>query len=334
MNMTHAVVAAGATILLSTVAFAQTIDQWEPVHSESVLPSCAAQSDRTPSAWLGYSDGAVYFTSYADVDKPSWTRMDKGTMRGGPFDMGFSKTITAIASADSYDEYYAYVAMHSEKYYSQLYRVMYSRNGIHWTNLSDANFVGIQGVSVNPIENYRVYVTTSQGVRYSLDSGTTWQSATTGDPLTPPSNAAISAVAATRGVSQRLVLVGCDNGEIWSVTGAQSPDAKWTRLDQSSDMSLPHRAVTRIQMDPKDQSGQTFLVVYGGSSDQSVWLTRSGVSGLHALETPVLGGGYAFPTTLSASFSPMPNATTVYAQYLNFGVARSDDDGRTWFQRQ
>jgi hypothetical protein len=129
---------------------AQSIDTWEPVYSGVSIPTSAAQSHRTLSAWIGYSDGQIYFTSW--VDNPYWTRMDKNVNMGVPFDMGFVNLVTAIATADSYDDDIAYIGFSSEKDYSSLWRCMYNRGGIHWEELAPKTFKGLLGVSTNPLD--------------------------------------------------------------------------------------------------------------------------------------------------------------------------------------
>ena len=210
---------------------AQSIDSWEPVHSGTSIPASAAQSHRTSSAWIGYSDGQVYFTSA--VDYPDWTRMDRNSNRGIPFDMGFVHSVTAIATADSYDDYIAYFGFYSEKNYSSLWRCMYNRGGIHWEELAPKTFQGLLGVSTNPLDYRKLYVATSNGVHYSSDYGASWTTSNPNDPLTPPSGANISAVISSPEIRDHII-VGCDNGEVWEVSGARAGNPSWTQLSSGT----------------------------------------------------------------------------------------------------
>ncbi len=309
---------------LSSTASAQSIDSWEPVNSASSVPSSSAKSFRTSSAWIGYPDGSVYFTSNRESAAPSWTRMDKGTTMGHPFDANIHSPITAIASADSFDDYIAYVALASEHYYGRLFRVMYNRSGVTWTDLSEAR-LDVRGVSVNPLDTSRVYVPGAYtGVKYSSDRGTTWQNDDPNDPLTPPSGAGVSAVATNFGGGRDTIVVGTATGEIWLLKGARSETPKWESVGQG----LPSGVVTKVDIDERDPSGNTLYAVVRSQ----LWATHTGTAGWQQLRVSPLFSGYPSPSPLSASLSPNPNATTLFAQIERFSTAvRSDDDGRTWF---
>ena len=320
-----------AATFANSRAFAASIDDYEPVRSGSTIPSTADRSSMTDSAWIGYSDGSVYFTGDTYAQSVNWLRMDKGTNLGLPFDMGFSKTVTAVASADSFDEYIAYVAFHSEKYYSQLYRCTYSRGGITWTDLSSASFTDIEGVSVNPIARGRVYVASSSAVRYSVDFGKTWSDSSAGDPLTPPSGAKISAISASRTNRADWIVVGATNGELWLATDARSGAASWVRLDQGLSANLPDRVVTRVQVDDR-LSPPAILAVFGGANSQSTWTSMNGGQTFVPSQNPIVSGGNPKPSVISGSLSPLAGDTSIYGQVIGSGAIRSDDNGQTWFQ--
>jgi hypothetical protein len=253
--------------------------------------------------------------------------MDKGSNMGQPFDMGFSKNITAIGVADTNDEYVAYVAMHSEKYYSQLYRCTYGRGQVSWTNLSGAGLTDIEGVSVNPLARERVYVTSANGVMYSRDSGYSWQSSSAGEVLVPPTGSAVSAFAATN-LSRAVdwIVVGTANGELWKVVNARSGAGQWVRLNPYGSTPLPQRTVTRVQLDGSANT-PAILAVYGGTNSKSVWLSYDGGYSFNSSPNPTRG--YA-PSVLSVSLSPMAGDATFYGQVLGFGAVRSLNNGQTW----
>jgi hypothetical protein len=304
----------------STIASAQSIDAWEPVKTGSAIPSTATVSSVTGSAWIGYSDGSVYFTSSPDSAAPSWQRMDQGLS---------TKVVTTIAAADSYDEYIAYVGYNSSAYDSEVYRVMYAHGNVNWTK--QLSVPGLIGVSTAPGVSSNVYVAASGGVLYSKDSGATWSSTNAAnDPLTPPSGCAISAVGGSK--RHDIALVGCTNGDVFSVMGLKSGSPQWTRLDNGYYSPLPDRMVTRLQIDERDAGGKTFLAVFSGTGTTSTWITRTGGSAWLPASVPVTQVAGPYPNILTASLSPAPSGTTLYAQGVNLGAVRSDDDGATWFR--
>jgi hypothetical protein len=321
-----------ATILATGAASAAGIDQWEPVNTGTAIPSSAERSVTTGSAWVAYSNGSVFFTSNADAATPQWQRMDKGTNMGQPYDMAFVKPITALAVADTNDEYVAYVAMHSEKYYSSLYRCTYGRGNVTWTDLSAAASISdLEGLSVNPLAPSRVYAATSTGVSYSIDRGTTWQATAAGDPLALPTGTPISAVGAANKTRGDWIVAGGTNGELWLVIGARSGTASYTRLDQGYSANLPDRIVTRIQVDDTINP-PAILAVFGGANNQSTWISKNGGQAFAPMQNPIVASGNARPTVLSASLSPNRGDATLYGQVLGSGAIRSDDSGQTWFQ--
>jgi hypothetical protein len=257
--------------------------------------------------------------------------MDKGSNMGQSFDMGFGKPITATAVADTNDDYVAFVAMHSEKYYSRLYRCNYSHGNITWTDLSSASISDIEGLSVNPLNVTRVYAATSSGAYYSADSGNTWQTTSYGDPLVPPSGAAVSAIGASGMSHGDWIVVGAANGELWLAGGARSGTASWTRLDQGYSSNLPDRVVTRVQVDDTT-TPPAILVVFGGANDKSTWISQNGGQSFSSLRNPIVSAGNPRPTLLSASFSPLRGDSTLYAQVLGSGAVRTDNGGVAWFQ--
>jgi hypothetical protein len=169
-------------LAVSGTAAGASIDSYEPVTSGTAVPTSAERFVKTGAAWVAYSDGGVYFTSNADSSTPNWSRMDKGSNMGQPFDMGFGKPIT--------------------------------HGNITWTDLSPASISDIEGISVNPLNVTRVYAATSSGAYYSADSGNTWQTTSYGDPLVPPSGAAVSAIGASGLSRGDWIVVGAANGEL------------------------------------------------------------------------------------------------------------------------
>jgi hypothetical protein len=90
-------------------------------------------------------------------------------------------------------------------------------------------------------------------------------------------------------------------------------------------------AVTRVQIDRRDASGNTFLAVKAGTSGSPVRLTRDGGKTWQATEKAIVSAAGPSAAFLSASISAAPGATTLYGQLANIGGVRSDDNGQSWF---
>ncbi len=323
-KLSHIPFAFVLSLALSSTALAQGIDQWEPANSAASVPTSGAKSFRNNSAWIGYSDGSVYFTTDRTSSSPSWKRMDKSTSMGHPVDANLHSSIAMIASADSYDDYVAYVGLTNERYYGRLLRVTYNRGGLTWTDLSAAK-LDVRGVSVNPLDTARVYVPgTYAAVQYSLDRGNTWQNDDPNDPLTPPSGAGVSAVTTDYSNGRDTIVVATRNGEVWLLRGARTDSPKW----QSVGDGLPSGIVTKVEIDERDASGNTLYVVV----NSRLWATYTGSGGWKEMRMSPAFSGYPSPTPLVASVSPNPHDLSMFAQITRFSsTVRSDDGGRTWF---
>jgi hypothetical protein len=182
---------------------------------------------------------------------------------------------------------------------------------------------------VNPIARARVYVASPSGVRYSADNGDTWQASAVGDPLTPPSGAAVSAVSASHLNQADWIVVGTTTGEVWLVIGIRSGAGSWVRLDAGQAANMPNQVVTRVQLDDH-LNPPAVLAVFGGTNTLSTWLSMNGGQFFFTAKNPVIGG-YA-PQVLSMSLSPNAGDSTLYGQLLGYGAVRSDDNGQTWSQ--
>ncbi len=133
-----------------------------PVSAIAVAPG------NSDLVWVGYNNGAIYYTQNATAGNPTWTEADNGLparycnrITIGPQDpIGGTRTIYAVFGGFSADNVWKT-----------------TNNGTTWTSISNSNIfpqIPVYSLVISPLNSNQLYVGTQVGACTSADGGSTW----------------------------------------------------------------------------------------------------------------------------------------------------------------
>jgi hypothetical protein len=327
-----------AAVAVSGVANAQ-VDSWEPVRSGNAVPTFANATDVGTHQIVAYADGTILAASSSATSSwQSLTIFERDTVR-------FNGTPIAAVAFENNLWWSGYFAIRSRNGGS-VFQFGQSANNPGWHSdltptLPTRDIIGFSGVN----ESSPILLSNGQAWYGNIGyPGTNWSTTPKPAhvPFVPPTGSQLSTVDVIRTSIQynaSSALVGTLNGEVWFVNQPGTANATWRRLDQYQGKSLPAVQVNRVQIDRRDATGKTFLVVLNtafAGSGASTWITKDGGTNWTSLSEAITTTGQP-AQLITASFTLAANATGSYygatgnlPANTTIGM-RSDDAGKSWF---
>jgi hypothetical protein len=315
-----------------TIAEAPVGRRWEPSPTDvSAISTIGVAPQNRNQMVVGYTNGDIFMTFNGLSPVPSWLKIDTFTVSGQTFDLpGIPVTSMVIGPGDGKTIYASFAGTQQGH---KLWKT--STGGQFWVELPNVPILPIASLSLNTLNPQRVYVVADGGgIATSDDGGTTWTTAVTPDPLTPPISAGgrISAIAPNdTNNPPNQVWVGASTGQIFvsfNAAGAQT----WSQVNAAN---MPARLVTRLTINPRNLQPPEVWASFSGLLNNSVWLTSNGGQAWLNRHNPELPTT-AIPVPSLAIYGVSVNPADDNVVYANdsFGAAsRSANRGLSWLNR-
>lgn len=303
---------------------------WEPLANDSAaITTIGVAPQNRNQMVVGYTSGDLYLTFNGLSANPTWTKIDAFSASGTNYDLpNIPVTSIVIGPGDGKTIYASFGGTQQGR---KLWKT--STGGQFWSELPNVPVAPIASLSINPLNSQRVYAVADGGaIATSNDGGSTWTTAVTPDPLTPPitGGGRISTIAVgdTNNPASQ-VWVGTSTGDVFVTFNASATPQVWTKMDADN---MPNRLVTRLTLNPRNMQPPEVWATFQGLVNDSIWRTPSGGrfwSNQHTAELPTTSIPVSALALYGASVNPADdNVIYVVDSYGN--ASRSENRGTSW----